>query len=297
MANPISRRALLVGVTGAVASGCIAARPGAGVAREDPEASLAAIEARVGGRLGVYAIDTESGRAIERRSHERFAMCSTFKLLLAGSVLARADRGELSLEERVPFGERDLLSYAPVTRARIGEGALTVGELVRAAVVVSDNTAANLLLARTGGPTGLTRFVQSLGDDVTRLDRWEPTLNENAATDPRDTTAPRSMVTTTRALIQGDLLRPTSRESLVTWLRACETGRDRLRAGLAPEWTVGDKTGTGARGAFADVAIAWRPRGAPIFVAAYASESTSEATELTRAFADVGRVVARAFAI
>src|SRR5262249_5430218 len=161
--------------------------------------------------------------------------------------------------DRVSYRETDLLEHAPETRAHVGEGAMSVDALARAAVVVSDNTAANLLLARVDGPAGFTRFGRSLGDAVTRLDRTEPALNANVPGAPRDTTSPRAMVGLMRALLCGEALSPSSRARLLGWLRACETGKERLRAGLPAEWVVGDKTGTGAAGALNDVAIATPP--------------------------------------
>ena len=126
---------------------------------------------------------------------------------------------------------------------------MTIDALTQASVTVSDNTAANLLLPKIGGPAGLTHFIRSLGDPVTRLDRDEPTLNSNDPGDPRDTTSPRAMVGLMRRTLCGDALSPAGRDRLLGWLRACETGKDRLRAGLPRDWTVGDKTGTGERSA------------------------------------------------
>jgi beta-lactamase class A len=215
----------------------------------------------VGGRVGVFALDTGTGRQLAHRSDERFAMCSTFKWALAAAILARVDRAELSLDDRVPYGSSDLLEYAAATREHLAEGSMTVDALARAAVTVSDNTAANLLLAKVGGPAGLTHFVRSLSDPVTRLDRDEPALNANDPGDPRDTTSPRAMVGLMRRVLCGDALSTASRERVLGWLRACETGKDRLRAGLPPGWTVGDKTGSGGRNTINDSPSPYR-RGA-----------------------------------
>ena len=160
--------------------------------------ALARIEQRIGGRVGVFALESSTGTCIEHRADERFAMCSTFKWALAAAVLGRVDRSALALEQPVSFGERDLLSYAPITRAHVAEGRMTIEALAHAVVVVSDNTAANLLLSQIGGPQGLTRFFHELGDNVTRLDRNEPTLNTNLPGDPRDTTSPRATTRTSR---------------------------------------------------------------------------------------------------
>ncbi|MBX3191818.1 MAG: class A beta-lactamase [Labilithrix sp.] len=286
-----TRRQLLLGAAGALVSACAPVHAHERAAHADVEIgprSLGEIEARVGGRVGVFAVDTGSERRLAHRADERFAMCSTFKWALAAAVLARP-----SLDERVAFAAADLLDHSPVTRARVDEGSMTVDALAEAAVTTSDNTAANLLLAKVDGPAGFTRFVRALGDPVTRLDRDEPTLNTNEPGDPRDTTSPRAMAGLMRAVLCGDALSVERRARLLGWLRACTTGNDRLRAGLPAGWTVGDKTGTGRRGAVNDVAIAWPPGRAPILVAAYLSDGEADVRALAAAHADIGRVVAR----
>lgn len=278
------RRQVLGGALGVFGVACASPR----APRSSPS-SFASIEARVGGRIGVYALDTATERSLAHRADERFAMCSTFKWALAAAVLARDD---LPLDGAIPYAESDLLDHAPAARAHLSEGAMTARDLARAAVVVSDNTAANLLLAKIGGPAGLTRFVRAAGDGTTRLDRDEPGLNENTPGDPRDTTSPRAMVGLMRAVLCGDVLPAERRALLVAWMRACETGRERLRAGLPPDWIVGDKTGTGRRGAVNDVAIAWPPGRAPILVAAYTSDGESAVGLLAAAHVAIARVVA-----
>ena len=266
------------------------ARPGTiSRAISSPPRSLGEIEERTGGRLGVFALDTVTGRQLAHRPDERFAKCSTFKWVLAASVLARVDRTQLSLDERVSYGSADLLEYAPVTREHVADGFMTLDALARAAVIVSDNTAANLLLRKLGGPGALTDFIRSVGDPVTRLDRDEPTLNSNFPGDLRDTTSPRAMVTLIGEVLCGDVLSPARRHRLLGWLRACETGKKRLRAGFPQDWIVGDKTGTGAHNAINDVAIAVPPGRGPILVAAYMSEGRSS---LQTAHAEVARLVA-----
>lgn len=221
-------------------------------------------------------------------------MCSTFKWLLAAAVLAEVDAGRLELGGEVAYTEADLLEYAPVARAHVGEGRLSIEALAEAIVTVSDNAAANLLLARVGGPTGLTAFVRRHGDEITRLDRDEPTLNTNLPGDPRDTTAPRAMVGSMRAILTGDALTAASRARLVGWMRGCTTGDARLRAGIPRGWTVGDKTGTGSHGACNDVAIVDVPSSGTILVASYLSESTADVKVLEGAHERIARVVAAA---
>jgi beta-lactamase class A len=253
---------------------------------------LGEIEARVGGRLGVVAEDTGTGRRLTWRPDERFALCSTFKWLLAAQVLARVDRGEERLDRAVPFGPADLLDYAPVAREHVDEGALSVEALCAAIVRVSDNTAANLLLADVGGPAGFTAYLRGIGDPVTRLDRTEPELYTAIAGDPRDTTTPSAMASDLRRVLLGPGLSDPSRRRLLDWLVDSRTGAAKLRAGLPDEWRVGDKTGMGLNGATNDVAIVWPGRDAPVLVAAYLAETTAPVAARNGALADVGRVVA-----
>lgn len=272
------------------ASLCLA---GSVFARGSGEAPFADIEEALGGRVGVTAIDSADGFRVNHRADERFAMCSTFKWTLAAFVLAEADRERVSLDEHIRYGSEDLLEYAPVARAHLETGSLTVEQLSRAIVTVSDNTAANLLLHRVGGPARLTAFLRQCGDSVTRLDRNEPGLNSNIPGDPRDTTTPRAMANTMSKILTGDVLAPAARDRLIGWLKATTTGLKRLRAGLPADWTAGDKTGTGVNGAANDVAIAWPPNRPPILIAAYLSDSSASPTALDAAHAAIASDIAR----
>lgn len=251
----------------------------------------AAIEAGVGGRLGVAVLDTGNGRLTGRRLDERFAMCSVFKWMLAACVLQRVAEGRERLERRVVFGRDALLEYAPVARAHADGRGMTVGELCAAAIEVSDNTAANLLLAAVGGPAALTRYLRTIGDVATRLDRDEPSMSEATPGDPRDTTTPRAMCGALRAALLGDALAPAGRARLVDWMTATTTGTDRLRAGLPRDWRVADKTGTGEHGTSNHVAVVWPPRRAPLVVAAFLTASPAPAARRDAALADVARTL------
>ncbi|WP_436616684.1 class A beta-lactamase [Sorangium sp. So ce1024] len=259
-------------------------------------AALARIEAQVGGRLGVAALDTATGARIGHRAGERFAMCSTFKAPLAACILARVDQGQLTLDRRIAYRESDLIEHAPVARAHLAKGSLTVEELCAAAVEVSDNTAANLLLAQIGGPAGFTAYLRSLGDQVTRLDRDEPSLSTNLPGDPRDTTTPDAITDTYRTLLVDDrALREASRARLKAWMIQATTGLARLRAGLPRDWVVGDKTGTGGNGISNDVAVAWPPSRAPIVIACFVDAPADSAGTWNAVHAEVARLVAAAF--
>jgi beta-lactamase class A len=258
-------------------------------------ARLAQIEAASGGRLGVSILDTTSGLHAGLRADERFPMCSTFKLLAAGAVLARVDRGEESLQRRVVFSASDLVPNSPGTsrhtRELTGDAGMSIAELCKAALTLSDNTAANLLLASFGGPASVTGFARSLGDHITRLDRIEPELNEAISGDPRDTTTPNAMLGNLHELVLGEHLSSGSRAQLLAWLAANQTGGARLRAKLPTDWGVGDKTGTGERGTANDIAILWPPGHGPVLVTVYLTETDGNATRSNAAIANVGALV------
>jgi beta-lactamase class A len=255
------------------------------------EGRMGKIEEASGGRLGVAILDTTTAARVGYRSDERFPMCSTFKLLAVGAVLRRVDKGREQLDRTVRFTQKDLVTYSPATEKRVDSG-MSIKELCAAAMTLSDNTAANLLLGSIGGPAGLTAFARTLGDDVTRLDRIEPELNEALPHDPRDTSTPDKMVSDLRELVLGNALSPSSRAQLTDWLVHNQTGDKRLRAGVPAGWKVGDKTGSGARGTTNDLAILWPPQRGPIFVAAYLTGTTADDDRRNGTIAAVGAEVA-----
>ena len=256
---------------------------------------LAELERKSGGRLGVFLLDTGTGRSLGHRVDERFAMCSTFKMALAAAILQRVDQGKLALDAVVPYTRADLLAYAPVTEANLAKGGMTIGDLAQAAQKQSDNAAANLLLKQIGGPEGFTQFFRSIGDGVTRLDRYEPHMNDVKPGDERDTTTPAAMAATMAKILTGELLAPASRALLIDWMIETKTGAKRIRAGLPAGWRAGDKTGTSGDGKYNDIAIAWPSGKAPLIITAYfnAPAASSEMNDENQAvLAEVGRIAA-----
>ena len=254
---------------------------------------LKRIEASVGGRVGVAALDTHTGRQIAHRGGERFPMASTFKLLLAAQTLRRVDQGHDKLDRRVTYTKKDLVTYSPVTEPHADGAGLTVDELCAGTMTLSDNTAANLLLASNGGPPALTAYLRSLGDSVTRLDRIEPELNEARPGDPRDITTPVAMVHCIQALALGQALSPASREKLQGWLLANKTGDKRLRARLPEGWKAGEKTGTASRGTSNDAGVFWPPARKPIVVSCYLTGGKAPPEQRDAAMAEIGALVAQ----
>jgi beta-lactamase class A len=254
---------------------------------------LKAIQKKIGGRMGVHVLDSQSGKRLALDDKSRFAMASTFKVPLVAALLWQVDHAAFPLTHTLPITRADLVPNSPILDEAIKKNAtqLTVRDLCGAAVGYSDNAAANILLRAMGGPDSLTSFMRSIGDETTRLDRMEPDLNSNLPGDERDTTTPYAMVESMLRIFTQDVLSLTSRAMLIDWMSTARTGTDRVRKGLPKGWQVGDKSGTGDNGAFNDIVITWPPQRRPIFVAVYMSGSTLDAKQLAAAHAEVGEII------
>ncbi|HEY9109848.1 MAG TPA: class A beta-lactamase [Roseateles sp.] len=244
---------------------------------------FAALERSAQGRLGFFAIDTGSGRSMAHRADERFATASTFKILLAARVAQGVDGGRWRWDDDLALHEKDRVPHSPAFDRLLSRGRATLGELCAGIVIESDNPCANVLLRHCcDGPAGLTTWLRAQGDAVTRLDRWETELNENAPGDPRDSSTPRAFAKTLQRLLLGEGLSRASQARLWVDLQASRTGLKRLRAGAPEGWRVIDKTGTGSRGAVNDVALVFPPGGrAPWVVVALQSDSPASNEDLS----------------
>lgn len=235
--------------------------------------ALGKLERSVGGRLGAYAMDTATGQGFGWRENELFGMCSTFKLSLAALVLREVDAGRLPADERLVWSVLDVLPNSPVTGSAIGPQGMTAVALAQAAQQTSDNLAANLVLKRLGGPGALTAFWRSLGDTVSRLDRYETALNLVPAGEVRDTTSARAITASVAQFLTGAVLTPRSRDLLLGWMAQTTTGLRRIRGGLPVGWSAGDKTGTGMTpgmdSKINDIAIVFPPGRAPLVVTCF----------------------------
>lgn len=230
----MKRYATLLGLL----SSCVTAHPAS-----DP---FAALETQSGGRLGVVLLDDEGQVLLSRRGDERFAFCSAFKVALAGAAFEKARAGAIDLDAQVAFSRDDFPGYQPIMEQKlVGDtGTATLREAIDATVTVSDNLAANLLIDAVGGPEAVTAIWREWFDGVSRLDRREIDLNDNAVDDPRDTSSPRAMADMIRRLIDGDLLAQEDADQLARLTHKATTGLDRVRAGFPEGWIAGDKTGT-----------------------------------------------------
>ena len=280
MRAPVERRRVLTGLAALSAVGCsprAESRPAAPAPVSDEVIDLSDLETRNGGRLGFVVQDSAAGRKLGWRGDERFVYCSTFKMYLAAATLLRVQAGQERLDRRIPITAADMINHAPVTEPAVG-ASLTVEQLMKGAVEVSDNPAANLLLKAMGGPSAMQTFYRGIGDDSTRSDRFEPEMNRLDG--DKDTILPNQSVANLRRLFldKASPLTAASRDLLLQWMTDTPTGQNRLRAGTPAEWRVAHKTGTGGYGPTNDIGLLYPPNGQPVIVAAYyhATRATSD---------------------
>ncbi|GAB3955581.1 class A beta-lactamase [Streptomyces sparsus] len=249
------------------------------------------LERRYDARLGVYAVDTGTGREVAHNDGERFAYASTFKALAAGAALHTYSLD--GMDKVVTYSRDDLVDHSPVTEKHVDTG-MTLAELCDAAIRFSDNTAANLLFEALGGPEGLDALLERLlDDDVTRMERNEPGLNRWSPGDNRDTSTPRAFADDLRAFALGDTLGRPERAQLTEWLRNHTSGAELISAGLPKDWVVGDKTGAGGTyGTRNDIAVVWRPDGDPIVIAVMSNRLSEDAEYDNALIAEAASVVA-----
>jgi beta-lactamase class A len=290
----IQRRTLLLAAAVTPLAGACSAWPKKG-AQAGAQAQLAELERACGGRLGVAGFHTRSGARLQHRAHERFPLCSTFKLMLAAAVLERSTTDASLLGRRISVGKGDLVSHSPVAEKHLATG-MTVREMCAATMQYSDNAAANLLLKVLGGPAAVTAFARRIGDTTFRLDRTEPELNTAIPGDPRDTTTPTAMSDSVQRLALGDALGAPQREQMREWLLGNTTSTERFLAGVPAGWRVGDKTGAGSYGTTNDVGVLWPPSGAPLVLSVYLTFPDKDAKGRNDVVASATRIAVQALA-
>jgi beta-lactamase class A len=258
-----SRRALLrwgpaaasVGLFGGAA---LTACAGPAPARTDPTGrgldALVRLEDETGVRIGAVAITADA--RVDHRAEEAFPMCSLFKVLAVAALLRQRAYDDAYWAEPIPFGPEDLVEDSPVTSAST-TWAMSPTALADAALRFSDNTAGNLLLAELGGPDAITSFAADLGATSTRLDRWEPELNEATPGDPRDTSTPSDIALLYGSLLLDDRAGALSGARLREWMLRNTTSDARIRAGLDDDVELADKTGAGGYGVVNDAGVLW----------------------------------------
>lgn len=270
-----------------------AALPASGQAAEgEIIAAAKRVEQRLGMRVGLSVIDTGRGTVVAYRETERFAMASTFKSLACAAALSG---GNAVLEQTTRITKADLRPHSPVTEKRVGTS-LSTRELCEITLRTSDNAAANAILKTMGGPAEVTGFLRGIGDTTTRLDRYEPELNEATPGDPRDTTTPQAMAQTLERLLVGDALAPAARELLDAWMSANAVANGLLRSRLPKGWQISDRGGAGGHGTRGVIAVVRPPGAQPLVIAIYMDGKTHPLKTRDAAIAEIGEAVFAGYA-
>lgn len=270
-----------------------AAMPASGQAA-DGEIIAAAkrLEQKLGMRVGLSVIDTGRGTVVAYRETERFAMASTFKSLACAAALSG---GDAVLEQTTRITKADLRPHSPVTETRLG-ASLSARELCEITLRTSDNAAANAILKVLGGPAEVTSFLRGIGDTTTRLDRYEPELNEATPGDPRDTTTPQAMAQTLERLLVGAALAPAARDQLDAWMSANAVADGLLRSRLPKGWQIADRSGAGGHGTRGVIAVVRPPGAQPLVIAIYMDGKTHPLKTRDAAIAEIGAAVFAGYA-
>lgn len=235
-----------------------------------------ALEKQYGGQLAISAIDTSNDQVVDYHADKRMPMCSTFKLMLVAAVLNKSVNEPKLLEKKIEYTQKDMVNaYSPYTKENLGKG-MTVSALCHAAML-SDNTAANLLLKELGGLDKLNQFARSIGDTTFRLDRYEPYLNTAIPGDKRDTTTAKAMSQSLDKIVLGNVLPAMQRDLLIKWMQTNTTGDKRIKAGVNKSWIVGDKTGTGDYGTTNDIGVIWPNKCKPIVISVFYTQDKQDA--------------------
>lgn len=251
---------------------------------------LASIEEHISGRLGVSVWDTQTDEKWDYRGDERFPMMSTFKTLACATMLKDMDSEKLDKNATAKVEERNMVVWSPVMDRMAGQ-TTRIEHACEAAMLMSDNTAANIVLRSIGGPHGVTRFLRSIGDKATRLDRFEPRLNEAKPGDNQDTTTPNAMVNTLHTLLEGDALSYESRIQLKIWMQDNKVSDSLMRSVLPKGWSIADRSGAGGFGSRGITAMIWKENHKPVYISIYITETDLSLQARDQVIAQISQLV------
>jgi len=248
------------------------------------------VEQKLGARVGVSVFDISANESWNYNGDDKFPLMSTFKALACAKLLADVEKGIQSFDTSMVIKESSLIAWSPVAEKRIGEK-MNLKQACSAAMLMSDNTATNIVLTGIKGPKALTQFMRSMGDNVTRLDRIEPDLNEALDGDERDTTTPNAMVKSLHKLLFGDVLSHDSKQQLKQWMIDNKVTGSLLRSVLPKNWSIADRSGSGGFGSRGITAVVWSEQHAPIIISIYLTQTSASFAQRNKAIADIGKEI------
>ena len=251
---------------------------------------IAEQELKTGARIGVSIYDLAANDLWNYKGNQRFPLMSTFKALACAKLLSDIEKGIQSFDTSTTITKESLVTWSPITEKQIGMK-MTLKQACSATMLMSDNTAANIVLKGIKGPEALTQFMRGIGDDVTRLDRIEPDLNEAIDGDKRDTTTPNAMVKSLHTLLFSDELSQTSKDQLKQWMMDNKVTGSLLRSVLPKHWSIADRSGAGGFGSRAITAVVWSDKRTPLIISIYLTQTDVSFAQRNKAIADIGKEI------
>jgi beta-lactamase class A len=287
---------------------------------------IARIAQPLEGMVGVAAWRLDGrGPHVLVNADQRFPMASTFKVAVAGAVLSKVDRGELSLNQLVPIDHSMVVESEGIAQTFKHSGvSVSVLNLLELMLTVSDNTATDHLVKLAGGPDAVTAWVRGQGVEGLRVDggtaeivrrffhipegsfpealaaavKANPQLEERSDkpsvefdADPRDTSTPLAMARLLERIFTGKALKPASTQLLTGIMERNTTGKARIRGRLPEGTVVAEKTGT-IGGSVNNVGLVTLPGSAgKLIVAVFIKQSTKSVEDRERVIADIARAL------
>ncbi len=258
--------------------------------------TMASIEKRISGRIGVSILETHNQNKWEYKGNERFPMMSTFKTLACAKMLKDSEKGVLDKNTLSLIDPKHLIAWSPVTEPLAG-GSITLEKACEATMFTSDNTAANIVLQHIGGPQALTLFLRSIGDPISQLDRIEPDLNQARLDDIRDTSTPNSMNETLKALLFGGVLNKISQDQLLHWMQGNVVSNGLLRSILPKGWSIADRAGAGGFGSRGMTAVIWTTTRKPLIISIYMTQTALSMPERDKVMNEIAQHILTEFAV
>ncbi|MFV0575049.1 MAG: class A beta-lactamase [Vibrio sp.] len=248
------------------------------------------VEQELSARVGVTILDVDSGKLWDHNGDQRFPLTSTFKTIACGKLLNDSEDGQLQLTDTVKVRTVDLVTYSPVVEKYVGKQ-IELQNACQAAMYMSDNTAANIIIKAVGGTEAVTQFARTLGDKVTRLDRFEPELNQGKPNDERDTTTPNMISQDINALLFGSVLSEQSKQQLKEWMVNNQVTGNLLRSVLPDYWHIADRSGAGGYGSRSITAVVWTDNQSPVIISIYLTQTEASMDELNQAIVEIGKAI------
>ncbi len=310
----------------AQAPGVTKSSPNSDAALQKLEREFARLSKTAGGVVGATAIHLETGRRVSLNGAERFPMASTFKVPIAVQLLARVDKGEVKLGDMITIERKDLHPGSGTISNLFNKPGVTlsVRNLLELMLLISDNSATDIMLRVAGGADAVNDKLRSINIEGISVNRstaklisdwigaklppeteWSPEMfdklydavtpeEQKAATkrfdtDPQDTSTPDGMADLLVKIQRKELHKADSAELLLDIMRRCQTGQARLKGILPADTVVAHKTGT-IGGSANDVGIITLPDTAGhVAIAVFIKSSEKDMAARERVIAEIAR--------